>query len=67
MSPPVEKARPAPVSTMARTARSSARWFHTSCMAWCMSSLNEFSFSGRLRVTMATGPSISMGSSSMGV
>ncbi len=67
MSPPAEKARPAPVSTMARTERSRARWFHTSCMAVCISSLNAFNLSGRFIVTTATEPSISIRSSSVGV
>jgi len=54
MSAPAQKPRPAPVSTITRTASSRA----ASSMAWRTSrpitAVHAFSFSGRFRVTVAT-------------
>jgi hypothetical protein len=54
MSAPAQNPRPAPVSTITRTASSSAAAFIASRTSRSISARQAFSRSGRLRVTTAT-------------
>ena len=58
-SAPAQKARPAPVSTMAPTAGSSAQASRQAIVSSVMAALQALSFSGRLRVRMPTRPWLS--------
>src|SRR3954464_11255908 len=51
---PAQNPRPAPVMSTARTWASSAARCRASRRCWCISGLNAFSFSGRLRVMLRT-------------
>ena len=56
-STPVQKARsPEAVSTTARTSSSALTSSHSAANSFSILSLNEFSFSGRLSVTVKTPP-----------
>ena len=57
MSPPALNARPAPVSTIARASRSWLIAVSTRGSSACISRSNAFMVSGRLRVTIRSGPS----------
>ena len=58
MSAPEQKSVPAPVSTTARISGRSLSCSHTSANASRIASSIAFFFSGRLRVTVATAPSV---------
>jgi hypothetical protein len=57
MSMPAQKARPAPVSTMARTAGSRPACSMALRSSASSTLVRAFICSGRLKVTVATGPS----------
>jgi hypothetical protein len=59
MSPPAEKARPAPVTMMQPTASSASRRFTASCNSLDKRRFIALSLSGRFSVTIPTPSSIS--------
>ena len=69
MSAPAQKARPAPVTTMARTSSIAFTWPKKSINSRLMAVLKALSLSGRLRVTVITpsARSVSKVSYSMGI
>ena len=54
MSPPAQKARPAPVSTTMSVSRSAAMSQKSRAISACMAAFTALSTSGRLSVTVST-------------
>src|SRR5258706_15118381 len=67
MSPPAQKARPAPVTTTTATSGSASHWVSVSMDFASSSGLSAFSRSGRFRVRVAMWPSMEVRITSSGI